>query len=162
MKVKDFAPYPDNPFTPQGISRKLIMAKPKYDEMVNNDTGELVQFRAKSGEYEVLRDSMKYVKLATGSAGIIADLGIRGVSLFAYIMENLKPGKSVIKLNRTEVVKSSRYANLKGGGYYMGIIDLLQHGVIARGAKVNEYWINSNIVFNGDRTKIVKDETNQG
>jgi hypothetical protein len=65
-----------------------------------------------------------------------------------------------VHINRAKIAKMERYRSLRGVGYYAGVCDLIAHGVLARmEGEPNTFFINPNIVFSGDRTKIEADET---
>jgi hypothetical protein len=158
-RIKDFTAYPDNPFSVPDIVQKTHVRKSRTDQFTNKSTGEVFDLLTQAKEYVDYHDSGRYIKLFHGSIGVVADLGIRGVALLCYVMANLKPGVSVIELPRKVITADPRYSTLRGGGYYVGITDLLSHGIIARVASASEcYYINANILFNGDRKKLVKEK----
>jgi hypothetical protein len=162
MGIREFTEYTDNPFNVPDIRMKRYISKGTINQLTNKSTGEVYDIASPSKEYMDLHDPGKYIKLFSDGVGIIADLGIRGVALLCYVMENLKPGVPIIELPRKLITADIRYKTLKGGGYYVGIADLLSHGVIARVQGACEtYFINANILFNGDRKRMYKDKIKQ-
>jgi hypothetical protein len=160
MGIKDFPAYKVNPFTPVLIENRVVKAKTKRMKIVNEDTGELSRMVSETPEFVAKYDRLRYIKLFTGSAGMLADLNTRGVALFAYVMEHLPPGGKAVYINKAKINKLERYRSLRGVGYYAGICDLISHGVLARvEGEPNTFFINPNVVFSGDRTKIKADET---
>ena len=162
MGVRKFAEHSENPFVIPDVKLKVIVSKARSDSFTNKSTGEVFDLVTDAKQYIDYHDSARYVKVFSGSATIIADLGIRGVAMLCYIIENVKPGKDTIELARKIITRDNRYTTLRGGGYYVGITDLLSHGVIARVQNMPEhFYVNTNVLFNGDRKRIVKDKIKQ-
>jgi hypothetical protein len=66
-------------------------------------------------------------------------------------MSALKPGQNTVRISQGDVV--AHFSALKGGNFYSAVTNLLEWGVIARTTEPEVYYINANIVFNGDRRK---------
>lgn len=94
-----------------------------------------------------------HVKLFSGGVVLLSNLGIRGKDLLCFILENLKEGQYEIRIIREDAIR--KYTALAGDSYYVGLVELLNYGLLARAGK-NRYYINCNCVFRGDRRKVPK------
>ena len=98
------------------------------------------------------------------SSDIVSDVfanenvGVCGLRVLGAIMRVLLRNKEHFFLNYTmyESVMGKGVSNKNG--YYNGINELLEADVIACSEHSNMYWVNTNYLFKGDRTKMLRDK----
>lgn len=163
-KLDRYAVHTESPFSVADVQAKPNITQSKSLTMVSEITGEILHFSQPGRQYMQFKDAGTYVKFFRQGIRMLADLSPSGVRLLCVVMETLKPGKYTVELSRS-ICAQLGYANLDGASFYRGLIDLLDHGVLAR-AGPSTYWVNPNTVFNGDRTvekrkSVIKPKTRQ-
>jgi hypothetical protein len=150
-RLADFPQNDINPFPMPDISEKVYIKKTKVVTLVNNQSGETTDMIEHAREYMSLHDGAAYVKLFRYGFTVLGRLSKRGTTLLCYVMSALKPGQNTVRISQGDVV--THFSALKGGNFYSAVTNLLEWGVIARTTEPEVYYINANIVFNGDRRK---------
>jgi hypothetical protein len=158
MKYKEYPKYLTPPFDIEGL--KEVKAKKRIDrgEFVSHDTGET--FRASWWEEAGVKqvDSRLFLKVYKVGLVVLSHLSYPGLLVLIEIMNRLKPHSDKVELKQKEVVR--KYKNLRGAGYYKGMCELLEYGVIAKSKEQGVFFINTNMFFNGDRLKWKKQNNN--
>ena len=97
---------------------------------------------------------MMYTKVYMSAFFHLNDLPYSAVKVFNYMVHTLKPGKDSVYLNCSDLEVQCKISK---ASYYTAIKSLVEAKVIARkvGSSI-EFWINPNIAFNGNRTRLVK------
>lgn len=96
-----------------------------------------------------------YSKLFKDCGMLIANLNEAAIKMFMYIHENLGINADCICIMKEDYLKHYGYAATNKYTYYQAIEGLLKAGIMAKQAgSTTCYWINPNIIFNGDRTKL--------
>jgi hypothetical protein len=136
-----------NPFGTPRVGKKF--KRGAEIEAVLIDTGEYVHLRAPGAE--VLHDGGSFAKLFRGQHLLIRLKNMGEVKLLGYISEQCHKDKDVIGLGAAEVMA---YTGMKHRADVSrakkGLVEL---GVIAK-KQGNEYWINIEKIFNGDRRNV--------
>lgn len=104
---------------------------------------------------EVVHDSLPYTKFFKPGANGVKHLSIPASNLFNLICARLEINSKQICLNEDDFIDHFGYAKGSKRLFYKAVIELAGHDIIKKKAKFARcYWINANIIFNGDRTKI--------
>ena len=105
----------------------------------------------------LVTDVTPFVKFFKGSFMHIVILNNPALRMLGFIVEFMHPNKDFIALPVMEVLEYCRYKSRTSRMlYYQGIKELLKNNIVSPKASSikNEYWINPNLFFNGDRRKL--------
>lgn len=107
------------------------------------------------------KDRLPFCRVSSDIVGDVfanENIGVCGFRVLGAIMRVLLRNKEHFFLNYTmyESVMGKGVSNKNG--YYNGINELLDADVIACSSHTNMYWINTNYLFKGDRTKMLRDK----
>lgn len=150
VDLTKYPAYESIPFDLPDIVQSVKTTKSRPATIVEDATGEAIQATIAGKQTQVWRDSAPYIKMFPDGLKIITRLSIKGLTILEFILRRLTIGQVVVELRVSEVMKAHK--NLAGGRYYQGLEELLQHGYMVRkkGPK-NQFFINPNFFFNGDR-----------
>lgn len=104
-------------------------------------------------------DSKVYVKVFTHHIPeLTKNLSASGSNLLWYVIFNIPFGSDSMEVRGSAFLEYMGYGKKSISVYYRALTELLDRGVIARktGSK-KVFWINVNLIFNGDRTRLVKE-----
>lgn len=155
QKLSDFPSCIDTPFVKiDDMEYKTFWTKEKPRQLTDIDTGEVMSVVEPSKKVEGFNDTGKYTKLFTNGKLKLAELSSAGTKVVCYIMLNAIPNQEDICLHPQLVAKEMGYKDQRS--VYEGLVDILKSGLIARKTGYGSYfWINPNLFFNGDRTKLL-------
>ena len=152
-KIGKYSTYTQSPYTVE-VQSKYVQAKENHKVMYD-EHGEMF------GTYKIPKgvtipvDIAKYSKLFKNSGMLIANLNEAAIKMFMYIHEKLPVNSDQMCITREEYLEYYGYAPTNKYTYYQAIEGLLRAGIMAKQAGSTVcYWINPNILFNGDRTKL--------
>lgn len=144
--------FDDNPY-PVEIDSRYVQKNPEHN--AEERDGKLY------GIYEiplgrvVPDDRAVYNKLFKGNTDMLMSLPEPAMKMFYYITEHLKVNKDQICIDREEYLKFAGYKPKARLTYYRALEGLLCANIIARMKGSNGcFYINANVLYNGDRTKI--------
>ena len=126
------------------------------------DSGQKIQI-VETIELKAFGDNARFVKLFKGDGKVGQNLTLRGIRVLLYVVSNcLKVDAISVKIKVSELVTGMKGMTAKA--VYLGICDLLQNEYLWRridseGIK-DEYFINHNRFFNGDRRDALTDVKN--
>lgn len=100
-------------------------------------------------------DSEKFTKIYTEFFKAFFDLTQAGIRVFGYIMQSMKPSKDTVVFSYSDCMKYTGYK--AKGSVYKGIAELLRGGIIARTKEEWLFFINPQIIWNGDRVSFIND-----
>jgi len=143
-----------NPTKPVGLKRVVTYLTQKQRTVVDIDTGETAVQLPLARPIEVVSDSNPYTKVYTDFWQLMASLNGAGLKMLAYVGQNLIPGKDYIELTREAYMKDTGLSSLTM--YYKGIKALTDAKVLFPSNLQSVYYINVNVLFNGDRTKLAE------
>jgi len=152
--------YADNPFiyetannTKNGIKR--ITDKTGKKMMVINDGGEVI---AEAGFWQIEEvDKTQFVKLYINGVKAFKELSGAGTKVFELLYLELQKniGIDTIYLSLADVNQSA--TPIGKTTFFKGMKELLDKGFIAETTRTNQYYINPDYVFNGNRLALVKE-----
>lgn len=116
-------------------------------QAINPETGEMLGHTTFIRQIEV--DEDKFTKMYLSQFSAFWELGKQGIKVFGYIMTKLIIGQDLFIFLLDEC---SEYTGYKSkSSIFLGIGQLLQAEIIARGPAENLYFINPLVAFNGNR-----------
>ena len=146
--------YLNNPFKPEGIVDRSFEPKEESKIWVDPETGESYNVtKIVTGKTE-MHDPMMYTKVYMSAFLHLNDLPYCAVKVFNYMVHTLKSNRDTVYLNCADIELNCKISQ---ASYYTAIKELIKAKVIAKKiGSTMELWINPNILFNGNRTKLVK------
>lgn len=99
-------------------------------------------------------DEEKFAKIYISQFSAFFDLTPPALKVFGYIMNNLFKDKDYFYFDREECLVYTGYKSEKS--IYLGLANLVENEIIARGKNDIMYYINPMIFFNGDRITFAK------
>lgn len=146
--------YINNPFKPEGIVDRSFEPKEESRIWIDPETGESYNVtKIVTGKTEQ-HDPMMYTKVYLSAFLHLNELPYSALKIFNYIVHTIKANKDYIFLNSADIELQCKISQAT---YYTAIKHLVEAKIIARkiGSSM-EFWVNPNIVFNGNRTKLSK------
>jgi hypothetical protein len=135
--------------TPLNGLRKVITKK-VVNQLMDPKTGEVFEV-LQAGEEKVI-DSLPFVKVYYEMLSFMVRTNCQAtIKLSLYIMNDLEYKDSYVYLRSSEVCKDLGWKTK--GTFYKAVKGLIEACVIARTEIVNLYYVNPNMVFNGNRIK---------
>lgn len=148
---KSYPSYEEAPFILQGVNEVIIKKVLDRGESISHVTGEVTPATWYKGGGVSLKDAKPYIKMFKEGQMVISELSHPANIILGMILTKLKPHANTVEIAQKEAV--NKYKNLLGAGYYKGVCELLDYGVIAKTKRRNLFFINTNMFFNGDRVK---------
>lgn len=164
-KITDHVTYAESPYSVDLYVRQY--APKEEDEYIfTGEDGESYAAYKIPKNKTVVFDPRKYSKLFQGNSELLLRLSDPAMKMFLYISENLRVNKDEICIFKDEFLVFAGFNPKNKVTYYRALDGLLTEKVIARKAgSTTCFFINPNIIFNGDRTKlsntVVKTPTNK-
>lgn len=153
-EYKTLPSYEESPFSPEGIVERIYLLKEDEQEIFNDKTGEIFLVRKVPKNKQVKHDSASYTKLFRGEIKI-KDFSIPAFNLFYFICSALKPNQKEVIIEEDIFLSEMGYSKGSKRLYYKALTELIDKKILAKKARaLRTYWINMNVIYNGDRTKI--------
>jgi len=142
-----------SPFALDGVVDRPYLTK-EGESIVANEDGEAFVLKKIPSSRIVIHDSLQYIKLFTGSCSGLLELSFVGLRVVIYSCLVLPVRRDVVSLNPADVCLMLSISN---SSFYRAIDELVDKKIMARklGSTI-EYWINPNVLFNGNRIGLVK------
>lgn len=156
---KGVAVYKENPFwEPQEVKIGSKIIRIAGGIHVNND-GESVSH---SGIHQVKEiDETQFVKIYTQNIKAFFNIKPTTQKVLMSILNATQkaPNADSIYLNWFEVEDYSKQHDLQISerSFYNAMKELLEKGFIAESERINQYWINPHLFFNGDRMIFIRE-----
>lgn len=151
--------YTNTPFDVEGIKRTIRTTKEDEQKMVDPDTGEYLYVRRIPKTNEVLHDTFTYTKIFHTKQLNIKGLSTPAFYLFYYITQSLRMLQDSICIDEDVFLNEYGYSKGSRRLYYKAALELIDAKIIAKRAGSSKcFWINPNIIFNGNRIKLYKEE----
>ena len=153
---KEIRTYGVNPYEPNGITKRVCTAKSVEKHVVDQATGEMMSLKIIPHAFEVPHDPVVFTKLfRTDLVNTIRGLNSPAINLFFLIAERLPPNCDHVCITEDDFLDACEYSPGSKRMYYAAVRQLVDKKIIARTKKSSRgYWVNPNIIFNGDRTKL--------
>lgn len=148
--------YDEYPFPIEGIGKKIYTLKSDERQWADLSSGELMIVRPTDNNKEVDHDSLSYTKLFRNpSKEVLKNLSIPASNMFFMISCNIDINSKHICISEEDFASHCGYSAGSKRLYYQAIGELCVKGVLKRRSGFSRcYWVNANIIYNGDRTKI--------
>lgn len=158
IQLRKVHKYEKNPFiTDEPLikkHKKQSVAAGKINKvLLDPTTGEIENISMLYGSKEVDQD--QFIKLYVDHVAALFELSKTGLKAFAYVLNCMKVNNDLIYINITRMVEFCGWKTTKQA--YRGIAELLANKIIAQSVDVNLWFINPNIVFNGDRFAYIRE-----
>lgn len=150
--------FKENPFLADGVltikrGKSTIIAGSTKKVMVDTETGEAEGVAILHKFKEVDRD--QFIKLYLGEMKSLFDLSKTGLKAFGYVVSCMRINDAEIYLNVTSMTE---YCGWKATVQaYKGLGELIANKIIAPSVQSNLWFINPNVIFNGDRIAFIKE-----
>jgi hypothetical protein len=161
-KVSDFQKNRNNPFIEEAIEQIENSIVKKYRNSTGTSKDAILQAMDSSGNpaghttfiRQIEVDEDQFVKVYLSQFEAWYNLQPQGLKVFGYILSKLQPRQDLIPFFMYECLEFTQYKGEKS--IYIGLANLLENNIIARGMNENFYFINPMIAFNGDRVTFAK------
>lgn len=161
--ITEFEIYYENPFLKQAVEQVQKNIVKKYKSATRTDekailkaydesTGEVLGHTQFIRQIEVDEDQFAKIYLSNFSA--FFDLKPQAIKVFGYILNQLVPNKDEFIFILDDCIKYTGYKS--DTSIRIGLTNLLENKIIARGRKEYFYYINPMVVFNGNRITFAK------
>jgi len=152
-----------NPFVEKAIDEINNNIVKKYRSSSGQDQKAILQaFDPKTGELlghttfirQIEIDEEKFTKLYLSQFEAFWDLGKQAIKVFGYIMTKLIPKQDLFIFLMENVMNYTDYKSKSS--IFIGLGQLLEAEIIARGPADSLYFINPLVAFNGNRITYAK------
>lgn len=158
IKISKAEKYSKNPFLKDDIitintGKKQIIAGSTKQVLLNSETGEVEGITLLHKYKEV--DKEHFVKLFVNEVQALFDLSRTGLKVFGFVLNCLRINTDEVYINYKQLMEYCGYK--QPNQVYKGLGELMANKIIAMSKNSNIWYINPNIVFNGDRIAFVKE-----
>lgn len=148
--------YEHYPFEVDGVINRVYIKKEDEEYGVVKETGREVTIKTLPKTREVKHDSKVYTKFFREEAVKLKDLSVPASNMLYLIIGKLEINSLQICLSEEDFLKHCGYKPGSKRLYYKAIVELEGLNIIKRkGGFLRCYWVNANVIYNGDRTKLV-------
>jgi hypothetical protein len=156
LDFRTMASYEDYPFQIEGVGSRIYITKEDENLAVVKDSGEVIVIKSLPKTKEVKHDNLSYTKVFKNAAFELKNLSIPASNMLYFIMAKLEINTKHVCLTEEDFMEHCEYRKNSRRLYYQAMAELQQKNVIKKRAGFKRcYWVNANILFNGDRTKII-------
>lgn len=152
----------ENPFLSQAIEQVEKNMVRKYKTASNtgekailkavDDNGEIVGHTQFVRQIEV--DEQQFAKLYLSNFSSFFNLNTAAIRVFGYILAQLSPNKDQFMFIAEDCLEYTGYKTKSS--IFMGLGQLVENQIVARGKTDFLYYINPMVVFNGNRITFAK------
>ena len=151
-EIGSYGSYPESPYIVQ-LEGRYMQASPEHRSVEIDGVPHGI-YEIPKGK-TVLVDPARYSKLFKDCGMLIANLNEASIKMFMYIHEHLGTNSDYICITKEDYLKYYGYSPTNKYTYYQAIEGLLKANIMMKKAGSSVcYWVNPNILFNGDRTKL--------
>ena len=155
ISLKNLPSYEDYPFKIEGIVNRVYALKEEERIFADQETGEVVVLKAVPKTRQIRHDSATYTKVFKKQMAEFKNLSVPASNLLYLIISKLEINTPYLCVNEDDFFEHCGYAKGSVRLYYKAITELIQLNVIKKKAGFSRcFWINANIIFNGDRTRL--------
>ena len=151
--MRENSAYMENPFKIEGVVEISYTPKVNENIVIDPESGEMYTMRKLPKNYQNQKhDPLTYTKYFQGTCNRIMELPTPSLKMFIYAMDRLKPLQETVFLHSDDCMVVCGFKSVTS--YREGIRGLIDQKIIARKIGSNmEYWINPNVLFNGNRLR---------
>jgi len=153
-KISDYDTTTESPYVVE-LQSRYIQPDADHEVVEDKNSGKVY------GMYEIPKgktiktDNAIYSKLFRGNTDVLMGLAEPAAKMFYYITEYIGANKDEVCILQDDYLKFAGYKAKSRLTYYRGVEGLLKANIIARKTGSQScYWINPNVLYNGDRTKL--------
>lgn len=152
-KISEYETYKQSPYHII-LQSKQYAPKPE-EELFNDSKGTLYAAYKVPKNKTIVTDPKPYTKVYDGNELLLASLTEPATKMLFYICGNLRPNSDEVCIILAEYLNFFGY-NANGRiTYYRALEGLLKANIIARKVGTTScFYINPDIIYNGDRTKL--------
>lgn len=146
--------YEEYPYRIDGITERSYITA-EQETLVRDDKypDKLFSLKEIPKGKRVLHDSRVYTKVFTDIQ--IKNLSVPASNLLYMIIARLSINSCSICIDEEDFTNHCGYKKNSRRLYYQAVAELVKLEIIAKRAGMRRcYWVNANVIFNGDRTKI--------
>ncbi|WP_085537220.1 replication/maintenance protein RepL [Massilibacteroides vaginae] len=158
IKFSDFPSNSENPFMNKAIEQIGQSTVRRYRSStgtsknailhaVDTNTGQIVGHTAFIRQIEV--DEQEFIKFYLKEFKAFCGLSEKAMKIFNYVLKQLKPNTDEFLFIMPDCINDTGYKTKTS--IYQGLTELIQAEVIAKGKTDVLYYINPNMIFNGNR-----------
>ena len=150
LTIKDFESYSTNPSKMLEDDMRHVTSVKKGDvrQLVDTGTGEEIFMQEVDKANKFVVDKKEFRKVFVDGLPTISKLNSAGLKMLCYILVNLSVKKDEVDVNMEDCMEYTGYKSR--ANIYNGLVNLLENNIIYRKVK-NGYYININIIYNGNR-----------
>lgn len=154
-EFKTLESFSNSPFKIEGIEERMYTTKVDESMVEEPSTGKLFILKQIPQNKQRLHDGAVFTKVFQEGTKLLKHLLVPSSNMVMYICANLGINQTHISVNEDDFMDFCGYSKGSKRLYYQAISELVEKNIIQRRAGVSRsYWINPNILFNGDRTKL--------
>ena len=158
VKIRETERHHESPFIHEAVikidpKKRSVVIGNSEQLVVDTQTGEIKGIGMMHQFREVDRE--QFVKIYVKELDALFNLTKAGLRVLGYILKSMRINKDILYLHTKEVAKECGYKSQNQ--VVRGLIELTQNSVIAKSDQPNLWWINPNIIFNGDRIAFIKE-----
>ncbi len=132
------------------MGKKTYFTKSGGKAILDTSTGELTNTSAVYLTFEA-KDSNQFIKIFVKDIDILNKMTPAGIKLFTFIVKGLEKNTNSIVIRNTDLIET--YKVNKNTAVAM-IKELIELNLIAKSDQKYKFWVNTKVMFNGDRTKL--------
>lgn len=157
-KISGVEKYEKNPFLQDGVltikrGKSTVIAGSTKKVMVDTETGEAEGLVLLHKYKEVDKD--QFIKLYLGEIKSLFELSKTGLKAFGYVISCMRINDAEIYLSVSKMCIFCGWVSTTQA--YLGLGELIKNKIIAPSVDPNLWFINPNVIFNGDRIAFIKE-----
>lgn len=157
--VRDAEKHPENPFL-KGSEVEIKGRKKRYTIVARPDVITAPDGAVKGGiEHTIVRlvDDAQFVKVFSDGIAGMYDLNAPGAKVFRFLFDQVQahPNTDRIYLYFMDAVEEPW--KISKPVFFRGMAELLEKAFIARSTNPNMYFLNPQMIWNGDRFRFVQE-----
>ncbi len=161
-KLSDYELNKENPFLKEALEVINNNIVKKYKTATNTGESAILQaVDTKTGELrghtqfirQIEVDEQQFTKIYLSQFSAFFDLKPQAIKVFGYVLNQLIPHKDEFVFFLDDCMEFTKYSK---SSVFIGLGDLVENKIIARGRSDNFYYINPMVAFNGNRVTFAK------
>lgn len=162
MNIKRFGSHKENPSVLLIKDIRLVprTVKNKSQIVVDKNSGQHWE-QIPIDTLTTVADTRTFIKVYQQSVVSLKEMSNAAIKLYCFILFKLKPNKDYLTITYKNCSEFCAFNNKIT--YYNGLEQLLEQEFIFKADDPHQYWINVNLLFNGNRLNLInKDDIING